>query len=180
MGACDVKLSARHKIWLAVIFGLLYATGIAWAALHYGVNRDDGLETPWRIAETWTLRAHGAAAMATLIAFGSMLPAHVPAAWKLNRNVVSGIGMLATLLVLVATGWLLYYAAGESLRAWSSYLHMGIGIGAPLAVLWHLAYRTRIARACPQTDARRAPSQLSVRTQRIPALPAAKQRSTNP
>lgn len=124
-----------------IALGFLYGTGIAWMALHYGVNGDEALDGGWRVAETWALRAHGAAAMAVLVALGSVLAVHVPRAWHLSRNVLSGTVMLAAALVLAATGWLLYYASAEALRAWSDDIHMAIGAAAPLALLWHLRYR---------------------------------------
>jgi hypothetical protein len=136
-----ITLSRRHERWMYVALGSLYATGMAWMALHYLVNGNEALENGWRIGETWALRAHGAAAMAALLALGSVLAVHVPRAWHLSRNLLSGTAMLATALVLAFTGWLLYYASGESMRAWSDYLHMAIGAAAPIALLWHLRYR---------------------------------------
>jgi hypothetical protein len=114
--------------------------------LHYAVNSGDGLENGWHSSETWMLRAHGAAAMAALIAFGSLLPAHVPSAWKLKLNLASGISLLAGLALFVLTGWLLYYASADGVRAWSSYAHMGFGVASPLVLIWHLAQRGAAAR----------------------------------
>jgi len=135
-----VKLSARHGRWTYAILAALYFTGVAWLALRYGV-RDDGLESAWSVARAWLLRAHGAAAMLTLVAIGSLLALHVPSGWRLRANARSGIGMLTAMSVLAVTGWLLYYASGEMLRAWSSWMHIAIGAAAPLALLWHLAGR---------------------------------------
>lgn len=140
-----VTLSARHERWMHVVLTSVYVTGIAWMILHYGVNRGSALEDKWHIAETWMLRAHGATAMAALIAFGSVLAIHIPSAWKLERNLISGISMLAAVVLLAVTGWLLYYAPGESARAWSSYAHMAVGFAGPPLLLWHLAYRKRLA-----------------------------------
>ena len=53
-----------------------------------------------------------AAAMAILIAFGSVLAVHVPTGWSLRRNLASGVGMLTSMALLTITGWLLYYASG--------------------------------------------------------------------
>jgi hypothetical protein len=111
--------------------------------LHYGVNRGEELENPWRILESWTLRAHGAAAMAALAVFGSMLPAHVPAAWNRGLSRASGIGMAASLALFAVTGWLLYYAPGDAVREWSGWLHMAFGTASPFALVWHLAQRSR-------------------------------------
>jgi hypothetical protein len=84
--------------------------------------------------------------MAALIAFGSMLAVHVPSAWKLKRNLASGIAMLTALVLLAVTGWLLYYVSGETARTWSSYVHMAAGFCGPLLLLWHLRYRNRLGR----------------------------------
>lgn len=135
-----ITLSPRHERWIYVALGLLYATGILWMALHYGAHAGDA-DSAWHLAQSWALRVHGAAAMAALMAFGSVLSVHVPRAWKFARNQPSGTAMLACALVLALTGWLLYYASGDSTRAWSDYLHMALGALAPLALLWHLRFR---------------------------------------
>jgi len=137
-----MKLSARHERWTHAIFAAVYFTGIAWLALRYGLAGGE-LESGWSVARAWLLRAHGAAAMLALVALGSLLAIHVPSGWRLRTNARSGVGMLAVMAVLALTGWLLYYASGEALRAWSSWLHIAIGAAAPLALLWHLAHRGR-------------------------------------
>ncbi len=147
-----VTLSTRHERWTYWILALAFLTGTAWIALHYGPV-DDGPDGAWRPAEAWTLRLHGAAAMASLVAFGSLLAQHVPTAWRLRRNLASGISMLACMAALAVTGWLLYYASGEATRAWSSYLHMAIGGAGPLGLFWHLAYQRRRARAAMKPTA---------------------------
>ena len=143
-----MKLSARHERWTYGILAAVYFTGVAWLVLRYAV-RDDGLESVWSIARVWALRAHGAAAMVTLVAVGTLLAAHVPGGWRLRSNRRSGIGMIAAMAVLALTGWLLYYAAGEGLRAWSSWIHIAIGAAAPIALLWHLAYRRALLAKLP-------------------------------
>jgi hypothetical protein len=141
-----VKLSIGHERWIHAILMLVYLSGLGWMVLRYGIAGESEPDSPWRVAQAWLLRAHGATAMLTLVAVGSVLAAHVPASWTLRRNLASGVGMLASMAVLVVTGWLLYYASGEDLRAGSAYLHMALGAAGPLALLWHLAYRRRVAR----------------------------------
>lgn len=137
-----MRLSERHERWVHVILAALYSTGAAWIVLRYGV-REEGLDSVWSVARAWMLRLHGAAAMLTLIALGSLLAIHVPSAWRARTNLSSGIAMLAILAVLTLTGWLLYYASGEALREAASYAHMAIGSVTPALLLWHLAYRRR-------------------------------------
>ena len=137
-----MKLSARHQQWIHAVLAAVYFTGVAWLLLRYGV-RDDGLESAWSVARAWVLSAHGAAAMLMLVTIGSLLAIHVPSGWRLGTNVRSGAGMLGVMAVLVITGWLLYYASSETLRAWSGWVHIAIGAAAPLALVWHLACRRR-------------------------------------
>jgi hypothetical protein len=141
-----VKLNTRHQRWIYAILAAAYVTGVGWIVLHYGIVGQQALDNAWDMAQAWMLRAHGAAAMLTLVAAGSVLAIHVPSGWKLRQNVSSGIFMLTLLGLLTLTGWLLYYAAGESLRAWSSWLHMAVGVAAPLVLVWHLAHEKRRAR----------------------------------
>jgi hypothetical protein len=49
--------------------------------------------------------------------------------------------MLGIALVLALTGWLLYYASSDAMRAWSDYVHIAIGAAAPLVLYWHLRFR---------------------------------------
>jgi len=146
-----MKLSARHELWTHVILAAVYFTGIAWLVLRYGVA-DNGLETAWTVARAWLLRAHGAAAMLTLVTIGSLLALHVPSGWRMGTNLRSGVGMLAVMAVLAITGWFLYYASNDTLRASAKYIHIVIGAAAPLALLWHLAYRRRTSDVTAQAS----------------------------
>lgn len=141
-----MKLSRRHARWIYAVLAAAYVTGLAWIVLRYGVVGEEPREDAWGLAQAWFLRAHGAAAMLALATLGSLLALHVPAGWKLRQNLASGLWMLGLMGLLAVTGWLLYYAAGETLRAASSWAHMGVGIAAPLALVWHLAYAKRKAR----------------------------------
>ena len=155
-----MKLGARHELWTHFILAAVYFTGVAWLVLRYGVV-DDGLETAWTVARAWLLRAHGAAAMLTLVVIGSLLALHVPSGWRMGTNVRSGVGMLAVMAVLAITGWFLYYASGDTLRESAKYLHIVIGAAAPIALLWHLAYRRRAklvaAETCRELSRAQAP-----------------------
>jgi hypothetical protein len=144
----------QHERWIHAIFAFAYSTGIGWMVVRYGVTGGDGLENAWRVAAAWMLRAHGAGAMLTLVAFGSVLALHVPSAWKRRRNLVSGLCMLTMVAALAITGWLLYYASDETIRAWGSYAHMGIGAAGPLILAWHLVYRRGVPRTSKRTDKR--------------------------
>ena len=84
------------------------------------------------------LRLHGAAAMAGLIVYGSLLPVHIRRAWSIRRNIVLGVGLVAFMLLLTVTGYLLYYSGDENLRPVISAAHWILGLGVPLLLVWHI------------------------------------------
>ena len=89
------------------------------------------------------MKIHGAAAMAILVLVGMLLTGHVRFAWRARRNRGNGSPFLGSFGILTITGYGLYYAGGESLRAWTSWIHLAVGLGD--AVTFdpsHLAWET--------------------------------------
>ncbi len=68
-------------------------------------------------ARAWAMKIHGGAAMAILVLIGMLLTGHVR------------------------------IAGSESLRAWASWIHLGLGLALPLLLIFHvwLGKRTRVA-----------------------------------
>ena len=93
------------------------------------------------------MKIHGAAAMAILVLVGMLLTGHVRFAWRARRNRGNGSLFLCTFGILTVTGYGLYYAGGESLRAWTSWIHLAAGLALPLLLILHiwLGKRTRPA-----------------------------------
>ncbi|MGI8889532.1 MAG: hypothetical protein ACR2G0_01955 [Chthoniobacterales bacterium] len=123
----SIQLSRRHEWVVYGVSALVFATGSVWAWLHYfGMTPGEfGEVSP---AETWILKAHGGAAMAMLIMLGTLFPMHVKFAWRARRNLRTGLSLCALLFLLIMTGYGLYYAGGEHLRAWTSSVHLWIGL----------------------------------------------------
>ena len=121
---------------------LLAATGLVWLVVHYSVGAgvDGALPHP---LEPWMLRLHGAAVMASLYFFGAVAPLHVPRGWRLARQRRTGLAMLGGMVLLVATGYALYYFAPEPLRAPIGNVHAGIGLVLAGVLGWHGRRRSR-------------------------------------
>lgn len=133
-----VRLGSTHRTWLFGAFATAFITGTAWWVLHrwFPVNGEFG-PAPHPV-EPWLIRLHGAAAMVTLVLLGSLLAHHVRHAWLAHRNRRSG-GLLLTLNGLLAlTGYALYYAGGETLRAFASAAHLTLGLALPVLLLLHI------------------------------------------
>jgi hypothetical protein len=74
-----------------------------------------------------------------------LLSGHVRFAWRADRNRANGSIFLSAFAVLTITGYGLYYAGSERLRAWTSWLHLVVGLALPILLLIHifLGKRTR-------------------------------------
>jgi hypothetical protein len=85
--------------------------------------------------------------MAILVLMGMLLTGHVRFAWRARRNRGNGLLFLGAFGILSVTGYGLYYAGSESLRAWTSWIHLTVGLALPLLLVVHiwLGKRTRPA-----------------------------------
>lgn len=131
----------RRSLYVTAI--ALGASGVAWLLLHYfAATRLEDLRLP-HPAEAWTLRLHGAAAMAALIVYGSLLPVHVRAGLSQSRQRRSGWFLLAGTGVLVLSAYALYYAGSDAMRETASWLHWTVGLTLVVAFVLHRPWRRR-------------------------------------
>jgi hypothetical protein len=125
----------RRRAFFAISLALA-GSGIGWLVSHYLMRAADA-ELP-HAAEPWWLRAHGAAVLAFLIVFGSLLPTHAVPAWRRGRDRASGAALIGLAALLTVTGYGLYYAGNEALRSLTSRTHWVAGLASVAAVAWHL------------------------------------------
>ena len=140
-----VQLGDRHQAWVHATWSLLFATGAGWLVVRrwFAHEGEFGLEpSAW---EPWLLKAHGAGALVFCIVLGSLIPAHIRIGWRMRRNRASGAVFLALNGLLVVSGYLLYYAGGETTRAVVSAGHWGLGLAFPALIAWHIAAGRRSA-----------------------------------
>jgi hypothetical protein len=153
-----IKLSRLHQRVLYGSFTALYVSGVAWYVLYAGrvslLYDNGGLQLP---VGPLLLQIHGAAAMLVMLVLGSLMPQHVKWAWKSRMNRSTGGLMLSTQALLVVTGYALYYAGGEELRAFASQLHFLIGVCFPLLLAWHIVEGRRVAAMQKAAAARSRP-----------------------
>jgi magnesium-transporting ATPase (P-type) len=137
-------LKRFHRYCLYVVVGLLFFSGAAWAYWNYVAPLPGDVE---QSSKAWAMKIHGAAAMAILVLIGMLLTTHVKFAWRARRNRGNGALFLGAFGVLTITGYGLYYAGSEGLRAWTSWIHLAVGLALPLLLLIHvlLGKKTRSA-----------------------------------
>ncbi len=115
---------------------LLWGSGALWLLLHYAFQKhsDFGpLPNPW---EAPLMRTHGLVAVCAVFLIGWLGAAHVSARWGSERNRRSGLALGGTALLLVFSGYALYYTTG-GLHDGAGFLHEAMGLLSPTAALAH-------------------------------------------
>jgi hypothetical protein len=137
-----IRLRRLQRYVLYAALAPVFLSGVAWAYWNYLVASPGDFEMS---AKAWAMKIHGAAAMAVLVMVGMLLNEHVRLAWRARRNRANGSIFLSAFAFLTITGYGLYYAGGERLRAWTSWVHLAIGLVLPILLLIHilLGRRTR-------------------------------------
>jgi hypothetical protein len=143
----SIRLGRWHQGAVYGVTAVLAVSGIIWLVAHYFLSVTGEYGPQIHPLEPWMLKVHGAAAMAGLIVYGSLLPVHVRRAWSIRRNIALGIGLVAAMLLLTVTGYLLYYAGGEDTRPVISAAHWILGLAVPALLAWHVVSGRTVARA---------------------------------
>ena len=131
----SIRLKRLHRYLLYAVLTLLVLSGVIWAYFNYVTSLPEEFAATLK---SWSLKVHGAAAMAILVLIGTVLTTHVKFAWRAGRNRFNGIVLLSIFAFLAVTGYGLYYAGGERLRAWTSWIHLAIGLALPIFVVLHI------------------------------------------
>lgn len=131
------RLGTAHRRLLYLTGTALLVSGALWTVLHYipgvvGVSRHQA-----RSVAADVLAFHGATAMVALILLGTLLSHHIGAGWAGGLNRGTGISTGAICSVLAVTGYLLYYAGNDILRAYVSWIHIAGGALLPAVVARH-------------------------------------------
>jgi cation transport ATPase len=139
-----IRLKHLQRYFLYAVVALLFLSGVVWTYWNYLAVSPGDFETS---AKTWAMKIPGAAAMAILVLIGMLLNGHVRFAWRAGRNRANGSVFLSALAALTITGYGLYYAGGERLRAWTSWIHLAVGLALPILLLIHIFVGRRTRRS---------------------------------
>ncbi len=147
-----IRLGFWHQTSVYSATALLVVSGAVWLVLHFFMVTQGEFGDTHHPLETWMLKLHGAAAMAGLIIYGSLLPLHIRRAWAVRRNIFLGIGLVVFMLLLTITGYLLYYAGGEDSRPVISAVHWIFGVVVPALLTWHVISGKRRSRRASDAE----------------------------
>lgn len=150
--------------------GVMTATGVLWLLLRFLLPDGDDqfvdaanlrgnsilgalINAPfWTLSlvttcKAWLIRLHAAAALWFCVIVGSLLPLHISGAWRRGQNRLSGSANIAIFLVLLATGYALWYAPDGFFRLSSEWLHWAIGAVLPISIWLHVRWGKKSGRS---------------------------------
>ena len=128
-----MRLHGRFKPLFYTVFWILFLSGALWLIVDFF----DPNKTHSGLA-TGLMKSHGAAAMASLIVLGWLIPTHIQLGWHHKKNRVTGAIIVGIISMLVASGYGLYYFGDESLRDICIWVHCLLGLLFPIALVWHI------------------------------------------
>ncbi len=132
-------LLSRRRRWLTYgVLAGLWLSGAVWLVLRYFMQRHGEFGPSPHPLQPWLLRAHALFAFATLWLGGLLWAVHVAPNWRRHHRRMSGIVTAGALLILIASGYLLYYVADDRWRISVSTLHWLVGLAAIVPFLVHL------------------------------------------
>ena len=135
-----IKLSPTHKYLTYIGFIMVALSGAVWSLLH------DALASQARDLMHNLLVIHGASAFISLMILGALMPQHIRLAWHVKRNRISGGLMAIIALVIVVTGFGLYYS-NEDWREPIKWTHLIVGLVSIAALVLHIWYGRRSSKA---------------------------------
>lgn len=131
------RLSARRRLLVNAAGLGVWGSGVLWLVFHYFMVRSGAFGPERSPLEPWWLKLHGAFAFLAVWTGGLLWGLHVVHGWRLKRRRWSGSLLFGLVLLLVASGYLLYYASDERARAAISLVHWIVGLALPLLYLAH-------------------------------------------
>jgi hypothetical protein len=131
-----LPLDPRFRFVIYAAFSILFLTGVGW--LVSDRMKDAASGESWQATAAYMLMVHGGAAMATLMLLGALVPLHLRHGWRMRRNRITGTLMAACNAALILTAFGLYYFGPDTLRSWTSGVHIGAGLFVPVLFCIHV------------------------------------------
>jgi hypothetical protein len=124
---------------------LLWLSGTAWITIHYLFPAHTDFGPAPNPMEPMLMKIHGAVGVFAVALLGWIAARHVADNWPRSRNRVSGIAVLSAYILLVLSGYALYYLLQDDVREQVGELHEVLGVVSAAIALTHWLKRGRRA-----------------------------------
>jgi hypothetical protein len=124
---------------------LLWLSGAAWLVFHYFFPAQTEFGSGPNPAEPVLMKVHGAIAVFAVALLGWISARHVGENWSRNRKRISGVTILSAYILLVVTGYSLYYVLQDDVREGVGQAHEILGVASLAIALIHWVRRARRA-----------------------------------
>lgn len=124
---------------------ILWLSGASWVLLHYLFPAHTDFGPSPNPFEPTLMKVHGAIAVFAVALLGWVGARHVVENWSRPRKRVSGFAMLTAYIVLVVSGYALYYLLQDEMRVRVGQIHEVLGVASIAIALTHWIKRARRA-----------------------------------
>jgi hypothetical protein len=140
--AIGLKLSKGQRYTLYGISIGVWLTGAVWLIYHYFMQTEGPFGFQKHPVEVISLEVHGAFSFAALWIFGVLGWTHILRGWTSNWKRWSGGFLVGVIVILIVTGWGLYYFVAREWREWTSLVHWILGLAALVLFFVHWLSRS--------------------------------------
>lgn len=131
------RLGRRRRWALYVIGAGVWISGGVWLLFHYFLAKQGEFGPIENPLTSWWLRLHGAFAFAAIWIFGLLWGTHITVTWPRRSRRWSGGVLAGVFILLIVSGYSLYYVGDDTARPVISIIHWGVGLVCPILLLFH-------------------------------------------
>ena len=139
----SLLLSRNQRILLYVTAIGVWATGVLWLIFHFFLQTEGPFGLQNNPLEKIWLQLHAGFSFIAIGLFGLLWTNHIVRGWHMNWRRLSGGVMVAAIVVLIVSGYALYYVESQKLDDITSIIHWGIGLVALVLFLIHWLSKSR-------------------------------------
>jgi hypothetical protein len=136
-------MSGKQRVIVYSLMAALWVSGCIWLYFDQRARFQDafgGERNPW---ESALLTAHGILAVAGMFLFGWITAHHVTRWWNMERRRTSGGVFSGLLLLLIVSGFALFFLSEDRWQHYAALIHdiLGVGIAAFAVQHWFMFRR---------------------------------------
>ncbi|HEY2676980.1 MAG TPA: hypothetical protein VGI65_08405 [Steroidobacteraceae bacterium] len=142
-----VRMPRRRRFAVYSIVGALWLSGCLWLYLDQFYAKHGQFGATPHPLESPTLLLHGIAAILSMYLFGWITARHILRWWSGGLRRISGGALTALLIVLVVSGFALFFLIDDELQHGAALIHEVLGLAVTVFAIQHWFFRKRQDRA---------------------------------